>query len=291
MSFTLRVADIATRVVCDDPAIVSTMSGAGSRFLTDDGAADTTVRVQSASRLAHPDADKLFDSGLVWQLYRDADDFIFTFTSPVFGPTPYRLARFNSSFTSGDVWLREACLGGEFPLKPLDYPLDELLMISLLARGRGVEVHACGVIDIDGAAYLFAGQSGAGKSTIARQWSRAGATVLSDDRLVLRLRDGKVWVHGTPWHGEEQFGCPESAPLSRIFFLAHAPENRATRMTEAGAVAVLFARAFPPFYDQAGLDFTLSFLGDVMGRVPAAELGFVPDATVVNFVREQGGNR
>jgi hypothetical protein len=183
------------------------------------------------------------------------------------------------------------CLEGEYPLKPLDYPLDELLMINLLARGRGVEVHACGVIDADGAAYLFAGQSGAGKSTIARQWSRAGATVLSDDRLVLRLRDGKVWVYGTPWHGEEQFGCPESAPLSRIFFLAHAPENRATPMTEARAVAVLFARAFPPFYDPRGLDFTLSFLGDVMSRVPAAELGFVPDATVVTFVREQGGNR
>jgi hypothetical protein len=94
-------------------------------------------------------------------------------------------------------------------------------------------------------------------------------------------------VYGTPWHGEEQFGCPESAPLSRIFFLEHAPENRATPMTEAGAAALLFARAFPPFHDQAGLDFTLSFLGDVMSRVPAAQLAFVPDPAVVEFVRSQ----
>jgi hypothetical protein len=261
------------------------MSGAGTRFLVSDGAADTTIRVQAAKRLTHPDAEKLFDSGEVWRLYRDRDEFIFTFTSPVLGPTPYRVARFNASFTIGNVWLRDACLDGEHPTKPLDYPLDELLMINLLARGRGVEVHACGVIDTDGAAYLFAGQSGAGKSTIARLWSRAGATILSDDRLVLRIRDGNVWVYGTPWHGEEQFGCPESAPLARIFFLTHAPENRTTPMTEAGAAALLFARAFPPFYDKPGLDFTLSFLGDVMSRVPAAELAFVPDSAIIEFVR------
>jgi hypothetical protein len=285
VSFTVRVADIATKVICRDPAIVSTMSGAGSRFLTGDGAADATVRVQSVSQLAHPAGEKLFDSGMVWQLYRDGDDSIFTFTSPVFGPAPYRLARFNSSFTSGDVWMRDVCLAGEFPLKPLDYPLDELLMINLLARGRGVEVHACGVLDADGKAYVFAGQSGAGKSTIARVWFGAGATILSDDRLILRLRDNKVWVYGTPWHGEEQFGCPDGAPLSHMFFLAQAPKNSATKMTAAAAAARTFACAFPPFYDKAGLDFTLSFLGDVMSRVPAHELAFVPDSEIVKFVR------
>jgi hypothetical protein len=287
VSFTFRVADIATNVICDDPAIVSTMSGAGARFIVSGSAADSTVRVEVAARLEHPNAEKLFDSGEVWQLYRDRDEFIFTFNSPVLGPTPYCVARFNPSFTSGNVWLREACLAGEYPTGPLNYPLDELLMINLLARGRGVEVHACGVIDTDGAAYLFAGQSGAGKSTIARLWSRAGATILSDDRIVLRIREGRVWMYGTPWHGEEQFGCPEAAPLSRIFFLAHAPENKTATITEAGAAALLFARAFPPFYDKAGLDFTLGFLGDVMHRVPASQLAFVPDAAVVGFVRAQ----
>jgi hypothetical protein len=287
VSFTVRVADIVTNVICEDPAIASTMSGAGSRFIVSQSAADATIRVQSAARLDHPKADKLFDSGLVWQLYRDHDDFIFTFTSPVFGPAPYRTARFNSSFTAGDVRLSDACIAGEFPTRPLDYPLDELLMINLLARGRGVEVHACGVIDTDGRAYMFAGQSGAGKSTIARLWSRAGATILSDDRLVLRIRDGKVWVYGTPWHGEEQFGCPDGAPLSRIFFLEHAPENRTTSMTQAGAAAMLFARAFPPFHDKAGIDFTLMFLGDVMSRIPAFQLAFVPDSAVLDCVRSQ----
>jgi hypothetical protein len=283
----LRVGDIATKVVCDDPAIVSTMSGAGSRFLVGGGAADSTIRVQSVSRLAHPDGKKLFDSGLVWQLYRDRDDFIFTFTSPVLGPSPYRVARFNAAFTSGNIWLRDACLTGEYPTKPLDYPLDELLMINLLARGRGVEIHACGVIDTDGAAYVFPGQSGAGKSTIARLWSGAGATILSDDRLVLRIRDGKVWVYGTPWHGEEQFGCPASAPLSKIFFLARGRQHTSTPTSEAAAAARLFACAFPPFYDKAGLDFTLALLGDVMRRVPASQLAFVPNSAVVEFVRSQ----
>lgn len=98
------------------------------------------------------------------------------------------------------------------------------------------------MIDRDNTAYLFAGQSEAGKSTTARFWHDEGATILSDDRVVLRLRDGQVWVYGTPWHGEDAFAAPASAPLSRIFFLDHGPGNRArpdARRGRAGAVARL----------------------------------------------------
>lgn len=285
MTFTLRVADIATRVVCDEPAVALTVSGAADRFLVPDGQADVTIRAERVPHLTAPAGPTLFDSGVVWRLYRERGDFIFSFTSSSLGPVPYKLARFDASFTDGTVWLSRACLQDDLVLEPLEYPLGELLMINLLAKGRGVEVHGCGVIDRDGAAYVFAGQSEAGKSTIARLWHDDGATVLSDDRVVLRLRGRQVWVYGTPWHGEQEFAFPASAPLTRIFFLDHGIENFARPMRGAGAVARLFACCFPPFYDKAGLDFTLELLTSIIDRVPCFELTFVPDASVVRFVR------
>jgi len=214
-ALTLRVADITTRVVCDDSALGLTVSDASSRFLVPPGATDepdVTTRVQRAAHLSQPSGDMLFDSGGTWRLYRERDDFVFSFVSIALGPAPYRLARFDSSFTRGTISFNGACIPNHAALAPLEFPLDELLMINLLARGRGVEVHGCGVIDWNGSAYLFAGQSEAGKSTSARLWDREGATVLGDDRVVLRLREGRVWVYGTPWHGDEEFASPASAP-------------------------------------------------------------------------------
>ncbi len=286
MAFTLRVADIATRVSCDDPAVALTVSGVASRFLVSGGEADVTIQVARPSHLTEPNGRRLFDSGLVWRLYREKDEFVFSFTSASLTPVPYKLARFNPSFTRGTVSFNGACLPADRVLEPLEFPLAELLMINLLARGRlGVEIHGCGVIDRDNTAYVFAGQSQAGKSTTARLWHKEGATILSDDRVVLRPRDGQVWVYGTPWHGEEEFASPESAPLSKIFILAHGPENDVRPLRGVAALAQLFACSFPPFYDKEGMDVTLELLAGIIGCVPCFDLSFVPNARVVGFVR------
>ena len=66
--------------------------------------------------------------------------------------------------------MRREVFGDRLPIYPLHYPLDELLMVHLLARGRGVEIHGSGIVDADGYGTLFAGQSGAGKTTMSRLW-------------------------------------------------------------------------------------------------------------------------
>jgi hypothetical protein len=288
MALLVRVADLTTRVVSTEPGVALAVSGPGSRFLVPDGPADVDIEVTRVPHLTHPEGEKLFDSGVVWKLYRDRQGFVFSFTSGLTGPAPYRVAGFDPSFACGQVWLNLACLGNHEVFTPLEYPLDELLMINLLARGRGVEVHGCGVIDRDGAGYLFAGHSGAGKSTTARLWHDRQATILSDDRIILRLRGDEVWMYGTPWHGEEGFASPGSARLARIFFLEHGRDNRASPVCGAGAAARLFARSFPPFHDRAGLDFTMELLDGIVDRVPCCDLAFVPDGRSVSFVRAHG---
>ena len=59
--------------------------------------------------------------------------------------------------------------------------------LPLAATIRGLEVfHASGVV-IDGRALLFAGQPGAGKSSLAAAFVREGALLLSDDAVALQL--------------------------------------------------------------------------------------------------------
>jgi len=43
----------------------------------------------------------------------------------------------------------------------LEYPLDELLITHYLSLGRGVELHASGMVRSDGESLLFVGHSGA----------------------------------------------------------------------------------------------------------------------------------
>lgn len=262
------------------------VSDAAGRFLAGDNTADATVTAAWGD-LSHPPAGtEIFDSSGLWKLYRDDGDYVFRFTAPAYGEHSYKQARFNPDFTHGEVTLHADYFDRGQPAFPLEYPLDELLMTNLLARGRGVEVHALGIRDLDGRGYLFLGHSGAGKSTTARLWEETGVLVLSDDRIILRCLDGKVWMYGTPWHGEENLAAAERTLLTHIFVLGRGADNELVALTPAQAVSDLFTRSFVPFYNAAALGYTLEVLQQVAGAVPCAELCFVPDRKVVEFVRE-----
>jgi hypothetical protein len=142
-----------------------------------------------------------------------------------------------------------------------------------------VAIHGSGVVDADGRGTLFAGQSGAGKTTMARLWlSEPGVKILSDERVVLRQEGDVVWMYGTPWHGDGRISNPGRAPLDRICFLRHAARNQMTALAPTETIARLFSCCFPPFYDAAGLDDVLGSLERIAARCRSVELGFVPGA-------------
>jgi hypothetical protein len=141
-----------------------------------------------------------------------------------------------------------------------------------------------------GQGHLFVGQSGAGKTTMARLWQNdPGISILSDDRIVLRQMGGQLWMFGTPWHGEEEAALPARAPLKRVYFLSHGPESHfeprmvATPWTDM--MARILAAAFVPFYDKGALDFILGFIEGMVNTVPGYELTFAPDARVVELIQ------
>ena len=282
----IRIGDIRVALTSFDPGMTLGVADETRRFLADDEGADATIGAAWGDLRSPSAGTEIFDSGELWKLYRDGDEYVFLFTSPSLGAHPYKRARFNADFTSGAVTLHADYYDRRAPAFPLEYPLDELLLTNLLARGRGVELHACGMRDRDGRGYLFAGHSGAGKTTTARLWEKAGVLVLSDDRIIVRCIDGKVWMYGTPWHGEAELAAAARTELTHVFVLGRGEQNELVPLVVHEAVSHLFTRSFVPFYNPTALDYTLEVLQQVAGAVACAELRFVPDERVVAFVRE-----
>jgi hypothetical protein len=282
----LKIGDIGVVVTTGDPDLQIRLEGPAKAFAFAERECDATVRV-SLGDLAEPTRQpRLFDSGALWRAHRDGAGFLFQFTSPRFGAVPYKVARFTPRFATGEVVLHRPYFADAGPLYPLEYPLDELLLIHLLADGRGVELHGCGVVDGPGAGYLFVGQSGAGKTTIARLWQRErGATILSDDRVVLRKINGRFRMYGTPWHGDEPLACPAGAELTTVFFLSQAEKLGAVPLRRIDAVARLLACSFPPFYSAPAMEFTVDLLEALTCLVPCVELRFTRTGAVVPFIR------
>ena len=244
---------------------------------------DVQITIERAGSLDSCKGRTIFDSGAVWNLFREDSAWIFDFCSPVFGPRPYKRLRMGCDFRAGELILSSQLREQLCDVCPLEYPADELLITNYLAHhGLGIEVHGCGLIDAETSGHLFLGHSGSGKSTTARMWETFRAPeILSDDRIILRLHDGELWMYGTPWHGEAAFASPGKAKLNRIHILRHGSENRITTLSQARAVGEIFARSFPPFHSPAGLEKTIEFIKRALDAVPCYEFEFVPEKSAV----------
>jgi hypothetical protein len=282
----IRIAGLTLRVRYEDESLRRPLSATTSRFAIapDDGPIDMVIVIESMDAPLPAPGELLFDSGAVWRAYATDDGFRIDCHSDIFGAVPYKVALFNSDLSQARILVRAETFNDE--MHPLDYPLDEVIVAHLLGRGRGVELHSCGIIDRDGRGQLFVGQSGAGKSTTARVWLAEGDyEIVSDDRVIVRFIDGEWRMFGTPWHGEAELSSPASAPLAAIHLLEQAPRTELVDLHPAQAAARLFACTFPPFYDERAVAFTIECLGAIAQEVPVRTLRFLPDRRLIDCVR------
>jgi len=266
-------------------------------FSVESQKSNITIQVEWAETLPPRAHQKRFDSGTTWRLYEDAAGFQFDFNAPVFGERPYKRLLVDKHFRQATLQMSEAAFSG-FPhvAEPLEYPLDELLIMHRLTQENAIELHSCGIVRQDGTGNLFVGHSGAGKSTTTRLWAACESVeILSDDRIIVRRdsvrRDPAqkaaiMRMYGTPWHGEAAYASPGSASLARIFVIEHGRGNVLTRLSPCQAVAELFARSFVPFHRHEYVDCALAFLQELVSVVPCYHYAFEPTEAAVERIRE-----
>jgi hypothetical protein len=230
--------------------------------------------------------DKLFDSEALWSLYIADGRIVLVITSPQTSSRPFRVAVLDPTLGQVEIFLdppKRKPRKNRLPVFPLEHPIAQIVMEWVLAQGRGLMVHACGVND-QGRGYLFTGNSGHGKSTIARLWKNH-AQILNDDRIVLRMKQGQFWMYGTPWHGDYLEISSDGVPVEKVFFLVKARKDKAVAVRGARAATMLLTRSFPPLWDEKGMAFTLDLIAGMAEKIPCYELHFQADETIVDFVR------
>jgi len=166
------------------------------------------------------------------------------------------------------------------------YAIDaafRILHSLLLAKQGGLLIHAASAVR-NGRAFLFAGVSGAGKTTIARL-APPDATLLTDEISYLRREGDGYSAYGTPFAGElAQPGENVRAPLAALYLLAQGPENRIEPVGEADAARAVLESILFFAQDRELVGQVFQSACDLVGRVPVHRLTFVPDSRVWELI-------
>ncbi len=192
----------------------------------------------------------------------------------------------DSSRTRARVTVRPS-LATHLPTKdptPLDTPL-RLLLASALPKRDGLLLHASGYADARGA-ILFAGESGAGKTTTALKLPHEN--VLSDDQIAVRRVDGTWVAWSLPMVG--RYGRPTEshhARLRTILLLRKSDGAPAVTSIRGADALVGLARCVCRFegHDSSAHGF-LALVASLASEVDVATLALSKDAELLALVAE-----
>ena len=167
------------------------------------------------------------------------------------------------------------------------YSIDAVLRIVhtlVLAGEGGFLLHAASAV-LDGKAFVFAGVSGAGKTTISRLAPPEVHLLTDEISYVRKEADGYV-AYGTPFAGElAKAGENLKAPLAAVYLLAQGPENRIDEVSATEAARGLLTNILFFAEDTDLVRAVFQSALQLVERVPVRRLTFVPDARVWELIR------
>ncbi|MGP0018014.1 MAG: hypothetical protein ACLPHP_05565 [Candidatus Sulfotelmatobacter sp.] len=269
LSLVIEIGGMPVRVHTTDPGFLGMLQERYAGFLTSAGRAEWAPEIDfdielTPTRFADPDATvRVTQQRGRWTLERG--DF---------------RAEWEPAWRTG--WIRQSA-------NP--YSIDAVLRIVhtlVLARQGGFLLHSASAIR-NGKAFLFAGVSEAGKTTISRL-APPDATLLTDEISYVRKQDahehnaGYV-AYGTPFTGElAKLGENVSAPVAALYLLAKGAENRIDPISPAEAARSLLANLLFFAEDEELVQATFHSAFEFVSRVPVSRLTFVPDARVWELI-------
>jgi len=175
---------------------------------------------------------------------------------------------------------------GRIMQSPNPYSIDAALRIIhslILAHEGGLLVHAASAVR-NGKAFLFAGVSGAGKTTISRL-APPDVTLLTDEISYLQ-RNGHGYVaHGTPFAGElARVGENVQAPLAALYLLQKGPENAIEPVRASEAARMLLENVLFFAHDPKLVSLVFESACELVSNVPVYRLTFFPDERIWEWI-------
>ena len=177
---------------------------------------------------------------------------------------------------------------GQITQCPNPYSIDTVLRIThslVLAEQGGLLLHAASAVR-NNRAFLFAGVSGAGKTTMSRL-APDDATVLTDEISYIRRTPERNYVaYGTPFAGElARVGANMSAPLEAIYLLVQGPENRIAPISKIDAARAIMRHVLFFAEEKELVAKVFDSVLEFVSRVQVAQLIFTPDVRAWELIQ------
>jgi hypothetical protein len=251
---TIEIGGVPVRVHATDSSFLEMLERRYAGFATWGGRAEFDVEIELAEPwCADEDLRVTWDSGL-WRVERG--DFAAVF----------------------DRHSRR----GRIRQSPNPYSIDAVFRILhtlLLAQEGGFLLHAASAIR-NGKAFVFAGVSGAGKTTIA-SLAPPDVTLLTDEISYIRKDGNRYVAFGTPFTGElGKLGENVSAPLAALYLLEKGPQNQIAPVAAAEAIPAFLANVLFFAEDPKLVRSVFHSACEFVGQVPIHRLTFLPDSRV-----------
>jgi len=166
------------------------------------------------------------------------------------------------------------------------YSLDTVIRIVhslVLAEQGGFLVHAASALRA-GHGFIFAGVSGAGKTTLARL-APPDAIVLTDEISYVRRQGNGYRAYGTPFAGElARVGENVSAPLAELYLLEQGKKNRIEPLEPLAAARALMRHILFFARDEEMVKKVFDSVMTFVSRVRISRLVFTPDERVWGLI-------
>jgi len=189
----------------------------------------------------------------------------------------------------GDIEFGADPIRANFRVDDQRHSIEAAIRVSVAAASvrRGQLILHSSCVVSGGRAFVFVGESGAGKSTIAEFLQESTAAVrIADELVVVARRQQEPWhAHATPFFGKvAAVQAPVCAPVQGIFFLHQATEHHLVAVDRSRSVNGLMRHVLAYAVDPDTAGRALSAVINITDAVPCFELHFAKNPSVAEVL-------
>lgn len=164
--------------------------------------------------------------------------------------------------------------------------LEAAVLFDILADYGQLVLHSSYVLPQNGAAVLFSGPSGIGKSTQAALWQQyADADVINGDRTLIRLSD--LTANGVFYSGTSGICKNVSAPIRAIVLLEQAESNALRRAGAKEAFVAVLSQCSYYQWDADSAIRMMDLVNELVQRADVYRLSCRADEGAVRLLQNE----